>query len=105
MKSLTSNNILEVLLRKLLKALLLYKKLRYSLSRKSLIKIYKAFLRPLIDYGDIIYDQSQNEPFCEKLESVQYKAALAITGAIQGSSREKLYQELGLESLKLRRWY
>ena len=80
-------------------------KLRYSLPRKSLITIYKAFLRPLIDYGDIIYDQPQNESFCEKLESVQYKAALAITVAIQGSSREKLYQELGLESLKSRRWY
>ena len=81
------------------------KKLRYSLPRKSLITIYKAFLRPLIDYGDIIYDQPQNESFCEKLESVQYKAALAITGTIQGSSCEKLYQELGLESLKSRRWY
>ena len=31
------------------------------------------------------------------IESVQYNAALAI--AIRGSSREKLYQELGLESL------
>ena len=39
------------------------------------------------------------------MESVQYKAALAITGAIQGTSRGKLYQELGLESLKSRRWY
>ena len=67
--------------------------------------IYKVFLRPLIDYGDIIYDQPQNESFCEKLESVQYKAALAITGAIQGTSRDKIYQELGLESLKSRRWY
>ena len=37
--------------------------------------------------------------------SVQYKAALAITGAIQGTSREKIYKELGLESLKNRRWY
>ena len=45
------------------------------------------------------------ESFCDKLESVQYKAALAITGAIQGTSRDKLYQELGLESLKSRRWY
>ena len=62
-------------------------------------------MRPLIDYGDIIYDQPQNESFCERLESVQYKVALAITGAIQGSSREKIYQELGLESLKSRRWY
>ena len=44
--------------------------------------IYKAFLGPQIDYGDIIYDQPQNEYFCEKLESVQYKAALAITGPI-----------------------
>ena len=69
------------------------------------ITIYKVFLKPLFDYGDIIYDQPQNESFCEKLESVQYKAALAITGTIQGTSREKLYQELGLESLKSRRWY
>ena len=79
--------------------------LRCGLPRKSLITINKAFLKHLIDYGDIIYDQPQSEYVCEKLESVQYKAALAITGAIQGSSREKLYQELGLESLKSRRWY
>ena len=39
------------------------------------------------------------------MESVQYNAALAITGAIRGSSREKFYQELGLESLKSSRWY
>ena len=65
--------------------------------------IYEVFLRPLVDYGDIIYNQPQNESFCNKLESVQYKAALAITGAIQGTSRDKLYQELGLQSLKSRR--
>ena len=59
----------------------------------------------MIDYGDIIYDQAQNESFCDKIESVQYKAVLAITGAIQGTSRDKLNQELGLESLKARRWY
>ena len=81
------------------------KKLRHSLPRKSLLTIYKTFLRPLVDYGDIIYDQPQNESFCEKIESVQYRAALAITGAIQGTSRDKLYHELGLESLKSRRWY
>ena len=37
--------------------------------------------------------------------SIQYKAALAITGAIQGTSPEKICQELGLESFKSRRWY
>ena len=36
---------------------------------------------------------------------VQYKATLAITSAIQGTFRDKIYQELELESLKSRRWY
>ena len=54
---------------------------------------------------EIFYDQPQNESFCNKIESAQYKAVLAITGAIQGTSCDKLNQELGLESLKSRRWY
>ena len=73
------------------------KKLRHSLSRKSVLTIYQTFLRPLIHYGDIIYDQPQNEYFCEKLKSLQYKTALAVTGAIQGTSRDKMHQELGLK--------
>ena len=81
------------------------RKLRHTLPRNSLITIYKVFLRPLIDYIDIIYDQPNDDSFCEKLESIQYKAALAITGAIQGTSRDRIYAELGLESLKDRRWY
>ena len=41
----------------------------------------------------------------EKLESIQYSAALAVTGAWKGTSRVKLYDELGWESLNLRLWY
>ena len=90
---------------KMNKGISVKKTLRYSLPRKYLLTIYKAFLRALIDYGDIIYDQPQIESFWDKIESVQYKAALAITGTMQGTSRGKLYQELALESLKSRRWY
>ena len=53
--------------------------------------IFKCFLRPHLDYGDVIYDQSCNNTFHELMESIQYNAALAITGAIKGSPREKLY--------------
>ena len=35
---------------------------------------------------------------------VQYNAALIITGAFKGTSRDKIYQEPGLESLAERRW-
>ena len=36
---------------------------------------------------------------------IQYNAALAITETIRGTSKEKLYQELGFEMVKERRWF
>ena len=83
----------------------LIRKLQNVLPRITLVTIYKAFVRPHLDYGDILYDQAFNNSFHDRLESIQYNACLAITGAIRGTSREKLYQELGLEPLRLRRWY
>ena len=41
---------------------------------------------------------------CQAIESVQYKAALAITGAIKETSEAKSFKKLGLETLKFRRW-
>ena len=73
-------------------------------SGKSLLTICKYFVRPLLDYADIIYDKPCNGTFKGKLEAVQYNACLAITGAIKGTSRERLYRELGLETLNDRRW-
>ena len=90
---------------KISKTIGLLRKLQNILPRPALLTIYKCFIRPHLDYGDIIYDQAYNLSFHQKLESIQYNAALALTGAIRGSSREKLYQELVLESLPLRRWY
>ena len=66
---------------------------------------YKSHIRPHLDYGDIIYDKPNIETFVSKLESIQYNASLAITGAIRGTSKERIYQELGIESLANRRWY
>ena len=73
--------------------------------RHFLVALNKAFLQPHLDYTDIIYDKPNNTNICNKIESLQYNAALAITtGAIRGSSKEKLYQEFGFEYLSLRRW-
>ena len=55
------------------------------------ITIYKAFIRPYLDYGDVIYDHPVNESFHQHLESIQYNAV--IRGAIKGKSSEKLFQE------------
>ena len=61
--------------------------------------IYKSFARPHLDYGDITYDNPENETLINKLEKVQYQSCLAITGAFQGTSRESLY--CGLNVYKL----
>ena len=83
----------------------LLRKLGNNVRRVPLITSYKFFIRPHLDFGDILYDHKFNNSFHKKLELIQYNAALAITGAIRGSSREKLYQELSFESLQQRRWY
>ena len=79
----------------------LMRKLQSVLPRTDLVTIYKAFVTPHLNYGDILYDQAFNNSFHDRLESIQYNACLAITGAIKGTTREKLYQKLGLEPLRL----
>ena len=82
---------------KISKTLGLLRKLHNLLPRSALITIYKAFVRPHLDHGDILYDQAYNMSFHQKLESIQHNTCLSITDAIQGTSKEKLYQDVGLE--------
>ena len=77
-------------------------------SRDVLDQIYKLYVRPHLDYGDIIYhrhDPEKIQNFTTRLEQTQYSAALAVKGAWRGSNRQKLYKELGWESLYNRRWF
>ena len=87
------------------KGIVIICKLADILPRESLVTINKSFVRPHIDYGDIIYDQPNNDSFCDMIERVQYNAALGITGVIKGTSQLKLYKELSFESLKFRTWF
>ena len=44
-----------------MKGIGIFKKLSKTLPWHALITIYKSFVRPHLDYGDIIYDQPNNE--------------------------------------------
>ena len=70
------------------------KDLFLTLSRNILLTIYKTFVRPILDYSNIIYDKSLTESFQDKLEMLQYNAALVITGLIKGTSRDRIYRKL-----------
>ena len=75
------------------------------LPRNAPFQVYKSYVRSQLDYGEVIYHNPSkaNDLFCssylsswmEKLESVQYVAALAVTGAWRGTYLENLYNELG----------
>ena len=60
------------------------RKMNLLLPRSSLLTIYKSFVRPHLYYGDVVNDQPNNS-------RLQIK---------EGTSKQKLHQELGLESLK-----
>ena len=83
---------------------------------KSRDQIFKMHVRPHLDYCDMIYhipiktretsdlDSSRTLYYQMKLlESTQYQAALAVSGAWKGTSRTKIYDELGWETLDHRR--
>ena len=64
--------------------------------------LYKTTIRPVLDYGDIIYDPCLKSE-SEAIEKFQRKAALVCTGAFRITSNERLLNELGLEKMETRR--
>ena len=77
-------------------------------SRDVLDQIYKLYARLHFYYGDIIYhryDPKFKLESTKRLESTQYSAALAVSGAWRGTDTDNLYEELGREILNYRRWY
>ena len=56
-------------IKKAVKDISLIKKLSVTLPRSFLLTIYKSFIRPHIDYRDVIYDQPSNNRLSEKMES------------------------------------
>ena len=73
---------LKIIFKKVSKTITLPQKIQNLLPRKSSITVYSYFMRPHLDYGDIIYDRAYNTSFHRKLELIQYDVALTITGAI-----------------------
>lgn len=59
-----------------------------TLSRKTLLSVYKSFVRPNLDNSGKIYDKL----FKSKSKAAQYRAALVINGAFKGTSSEDLYK-------------
>ena len=76
--------------------------LKFILDRQSLLTIYTSYIRPILEYSDVVWSNiTQAEE--EELEKIQTEASRIITGATRLVSLSNLYKESGLEPLKSRR--
>ena len=80
----------------------LLRRIQYKAPRACLETLYKSYVRPIIEYGNVVYDGSP-ELYLKELEKIQRDAALICTGAYRHTSHDKLLKELGWEPLSLRR--
>lgn len=72
---------------------------KFTLDRKTLEKIYITFIRPILEYANVVWD-SKTLVLINKLESVHIQAAGIINGATRLVSVDKLYKEMGWENFK-----
>ena len=64
--------------------------------------LYKCLIRPLLKYADVLWDGcSDNES--DLIEHVQYQSAMVVTGAMRGTSRSRVLEDLAWEDMKTRR--
>ena len=64
------------------------RKLKYKLDRKSLEIIYTTFVRPIFEYGNVIWDNSA------QYEKEELETARIATGTTRLVSLNLLYQEI-----------
>ena len=76
--------------------------LKFRLDRSSLEKLYLSFIRPQLEYEDVVWD-SHTIYLINVLEKVQIEAMRIISGGTKLTSLGKLYTETGLIKLKDRR--
>ena len=92
---------IQYIFEKASKRLNILKLLKYKLNRSTLVCLYKSLIRPLMEYGDVIWD-NLTEGEASLLKSIQYECARVVTGAIKGTSARALMNELAWESLSTR---
>ena len=99
---LTWSNHIKELTTKGMKMVNILKYLQFRLNRKSLEILYLSFIRPLLEYGSVVWDNC-NLQESQQLENVQLAASRTITGATSGTNHNLLYEETGFEKLSVRR--
>jgi hypothetical protein len=80
--------------------------LKLKIDRSTLESLYKSFIRPVLEYADIIWHiPADNRHVLDILEKDQLEAARVVTAATRRCPTLNLYKEVGWESLASRRTF
>ena len=90
------------LINKSTKRMFILKSYRNILPRRALIQLYKTMILPILEYGDILYNNTTHQT-SQILENIQRQAAILCTGAYRHTSYNSLLNDLSWESLTNRR--
>ena len=77
--------------------------LKFQLDRKSLETMYFSYIRPILEYADIVWGNCNHQQTLD-LEKVQTEAARIVTGATKSASSQCLANETKWDSLSCRRY-
>ena len=78
--------------------------LKAKLDRRTLETMYKSFIRPILEYADILWHiPADNRHVLDILEKIQLEAARLVTGATRRCPTDRLYKEVAWETLSSRR--
>ena len=64
-----------------MKGIDLLQKLQSVLPRISLLTVCKSFIRPHLDYGDVVYDQPSNDAFLKKTQNCPEQCSFSNNGS------------------------
>ena len=96
------NKHIDMITKKAFSRVNILRKFKFILDRKTLETIYITFIRPLLEYADVVWD-TKTQILINKLENVQVESARIVTGGTRLVSLSNLYIETGWEKLKDRR--
>jgi hypothetical protein len=101
-QTLTWTDHIDALISKGAKCVGLLRRISRDVPRECLEILYKSMVRPILEYGDIIFDGC-TDTSAKRLENVQRQAGLTCTGAYKHTKHTKLLEELGWPPLSQRR--
>lgn len=78
------------------------RKLKFRLPRRTLENLFKSLVRPILEYGDVVFDDN-SVLLSQRIEAIQLDAARTCTGALLSTNRNSILGELGWNTLADRR--